>query len=271
MGFMADFQPIASSPLASSLDVRDPARSAEQVRTLAAEFESMLLGQMLRQMRSSMFEDEGEGGGMGTGPLADTVFSELSLALSRAGGLGIGSALLGPLSRESGVDLSGIATNAASLRSDAQATVAANPIAPLQTPASIATLSGRVTSRYGWRRDPIDGANKFHKGVDIAVPVGSEVPSSGAGRVTFAGELPGYGLTVVVAHDDRRSTRYAHLSRLDVVEGATVTEGQVLGLSGATGRVTGPHLHFEALEDGKPVDPADSLKFLSPVPITPQG
>jgi murein DD-endopeptidase MepM/ murein hydrolase activator NlpD len=267
---MADFQPIASSPLATSLDVRDPARSAAQVRTLAAEFESMLLGQMLRQMRSSMFDDEEEGSGMGTGPLADTVFAELSLALSRAGGMGIGSALLAPLSRESGLTALEPGIQEPGTRNPGtQEPGTRNP--GTQEPASLTILSGRVTSRYGWRRDPIDGANKFHKGVDIAVPTGSEVPSAHAGRVTFAGELPGYGLTVVVAHDDRRSTRYAHLSRLDVAEGAVVGEGQVIGLSGATGRVTGPHLHFETLEDGKPVDPADSLKFLSAVPITPQG
>jgi murein DD-endopeptidase MepM/ murein hydrolase activator NlpD len=123
-------------------------------------------------------------------------------------------------------------------------------------------LSGRVTSSYGWRRDPLDGSLRLHKGTDIAMPVGQEVPAARAGRVGFAGELPGYGLTVVVNHDGGRATRYAHLSELTVGAGDAVVEGQVIARSGATGRATGPHLHFELLEDGKPVDPVGRLGLL---------
>jgi murein DD-endopeptidase MepM/ murein hydrolase activator NlpD len=230
------------APAAAPAGRSPAAPSAAQVRTIAAEFESMLLGQLLRDMRASMFDDE-EGSGVGTGPLAETVFAELSLALSRAGGLGIGQSLLGPLARETGIDAAAADTPAPAVD------------APASTPA-IATLGGRVSSGYGWRRDPIDGGSRFHQGVDIAMPLGQEIPAARSGRVTFAGELPGYGLTVVVAHDDRLATRYAHLSRLDVAAGAQVADGQVIGRSGKTGRATGPHLHFEALENGQPVDPA---------------
>jgi murein DD-endopeptidase MepM/ murein hydrolase activator NlpD len=96
---------------------------------------------------------------------------------------------------------------------------------------------------------------KFHKGIDVAVPVGTDVTSPRDGAVTFAGPMSGYGLTVVVDHGDGLATRYAHLSEINVNVGDGVREGQLLARSGATGRVTGPHLHFEVLSDGRPIDP----------------
>ncbi len=120
---------------------------------------------------------------------------------------------------------------------------------------SARSLAGRISSSYGWRKDPLNGDLKFHKGADIAMPVGQEVPAARPGQVSFAGELPGYGLTVVVDHGDRMATRYAHLSALSAGVGDAVRAGEVIGRSGATGRATGPHLHFEVLADGQPVDP----------------
>ena len=251
-----------------------PAQTPEQLRTLAAQFESLLLGQMMQAMRQSMFDDEDtKGNGFGDGPMADAVFSELSQALSRAGGMGLGQALQGPLSKQAG-----LTTNPAGFASvgdlppntglpmsrDASTGIAASPISALVTSAALtpiamptAAMPGRLSSGYGWRNDPIDGQAKFHKGVDLAMPVGQEVPAARKGEVTFAGSLPGYGLTVVVKHDDRTVTRYAHLSQLMVAPGDEVGAGETIALSGATGRVTGPHLHFEVLEDGQPVDPGE--------------
>ena len=116
-------------------------------------------------------------------------------------------------------------------------------------------MPGRLSSAYGWRRDPINGSVKFHNGLDLAMPVGQDVPAARPGEVAFAGELSGYGLTVVVRHDDRTSTRYAHLSEILVEPGDAVKAGETIAKSGATGRTTGPHLHFEVLEDGRPVNP----------------
>jgi murein DD-endopeptidase MepM/ murein hydrolase activator NlpD len=129
-------------------------------------------------------------------------------------------------------------------------------------PAMASLLAARVTSSYGWRRDPIDGAMRLHKGTDLAMAHGQEVPAARAGAVAFAGELPGYGLTVLINHDAGRATRYAHLSELMVKAGDVVAEGQVVARSGASGRATGPHLHFELLEHGQPVDPAGRLGLL---------
>jgi murein DD-endopeptidase MepM/ murein hydrolase activator NlpD len=208
------------------------APTPEQVRHLAEQFESLLLGQMLRQMRTSLFDADADTG-FADGPLSDAVFSELSLALSRAGGIGIGETLMSSLLRQ------------------AEATATSDAEAPME-----AALPGPISSEYGWRRDPIDGRERFHHGIDIALPEGREVSSVRGGRVTFAGELPGYGLTVVVAHGDRIATRYAHLSEVNVAVGQDVAAGDVVAKSGSSGRATGPHLHFEMLEDGRPVDPA---------------
>ncbi len=238
---------LLAAPFATGPAGDGPARATqtpEQLRALAAQFESLLLTQLLNTMRSSMFGDEeDQGTGFAKGPLADAVYSELSLALSRSGGFGLGESIMDPLLRENGIADPGSAS-----------IVGAPPASSI--------LSGRVTSRYGWRRDPIDGSLRLHKGTDIAMPVGQDVPAARAGRVEFAGELPGYGLTVVVSHDAGRATRYAHLSELAVQEGDTVAEGQVIARSGATGRASGPHLHFELLENGQPVDPAGRLGLL---------
>lgn len=256
-----------------------PVQTPEQLRTLAAQFESLLLGQMMQAMRMSMFDDEDtKGNGFGDGPMADAVFSELSQALSKAGGMGLGQSLINPLSRQAGVTTpDALRSQALSmstqlpsgvglpLQSDASTGIAASPISalsasaalqPLATPVAM-TMPGRLSSSYGWRNDPINGQSKFHKGVDLAMPVGQDVPAARSGEVAFAGALPGYGLTVVVKHDDRTSTRYAHLSQILVEPGDGVGAGETIALSGATGRVTGPHLHFEVLEDGQPVDPRE--------------
>ena len=229
----------------------------ERIKALAAQFESMLVSQMMQQMRASMFDsDEGDGGNS-SAPLADALFSELSLALSRAGGLGLSQALVAPLMRQTG----GVSESSHAPASIGA--VAPETVVPFQDPSDSAApapfVTGRMSSAYGWRRDPIDNSTKFHKGVDIAMPVGSDLPAAQAGTVKFAGEAAGYGLTVVIDHGSF-STRYAHLSKLDVKSGDAVQAGQVIGQSGATGRVTGAHLHFEVLEKGQSVNPAEILQ-----------
>jgi murein DD-endopeptidase MepM/ murein hydrolase activator NlpD len=250
--------------------------SQAQLRLLAAQFESLLLSQMLRDMRSISFDDD-ESTGFGGGPLTDALISELGLALSRAGGFGLGQALLEPLQRETmdAADPDGAAALASKLLSapasiELGAGTRGLPIGveatsmPLAgafgSPATVA-IQGRLSSAYGWRQDPITGAEKFHRGADIAMPEGRDVPSAMAGKVTFAGDRGGYGLMVIVDHGNGKTTRYAHLSEISVAAGDQVAAGQTVGKAGSTGRATGPHLHFELLEEGKVVDPSG---FLAP-------
>jgi len=263
---------------APSLAPSSARQTPEQLKALAAQFESLLLNQMMTAMRSSMFDDKDEDSGFAKGPLADAMYSELSLALSRAGGFGLGESVLGPLMREAGKDsgpasfkgdlsmpFSMVAPGVTSGMSllDTSSDSSASALPRMDNALSRTLASARVSSQYGWRQDPLDGTTKFHKGTDVAMPVGREVPAAMSGRVIHAGERSGYGLTVEVDHGNGLVTRYAHLSEVSVNVGDTVTEGQALAKSGATGRVTGPHLHFEVLDQGQPMDPSIGLQRLA--------
>lgn len=128
------------------------------------------------------------------------------------------------------------------------------------TPALAAPVaSPRVTSGFGMRTHPITGQRRHHDGVDLAGAVGDPVRAAAPGRVTWSGPRGGYGLLVEIDHGGGWATRYAHLSRAAVPVGATVETSQLIGHVGATGQVTGPHLHFELRRDGTPVDPAPAM------------
>ncbi|MBQ8278765.1 MAG: peptidoglycan DD-metalloendopeptidase family protein [Roseburia sp.] len=113
---------------------------------------------------------------------------------------------------------------------------------------------GRKTSNFGWRW------GRLHKGVDWGVPVGTKVFASSGGTVIRADYNGAYGLCVLISHPDGRMTRYAHNSKLLVSVGQYVEQGETIALSGNTGRSTGPHVHFEIIINGSPVDP---LKYIN--------
>ncbi len=117
-------------------------------------------------------------------------------------------------------------------------------------------VGGTITSKVGMRIDPIDGTWRQHNGVDISIPTGTPVKPVAPGVVVYSGSRSGYGNTVIVEHDNGIVTLYAHNSYLMVTQGQSVTSGTVLGLSGSTGRSTGPHLHFEAWQSGTNVTAA---------------
>lgn len=113
-----------------------------------------------------------------------------------------------------------------------------------------------VTSRFGWRRHPVEGAKRFHAGIDLGAPHGTPTLSMLSGQVVRAGWEGGYGKSVVIEHPGTGlKTRYAHLSKIHVQPGQWVDQGWHIGDSGATGLVTGPHAHIEMVFNGKPVDP----------------
>ncbi len=115
--------------------------------------------------------------------------------------------------------------------------------------------SGYISSYFGERADPFDGLEKFHKGVDFAGTLGSDVVAVATGVVTWAGERSGYGKLIEINHGDGYATRYAHNESLLVAVGQTVKRGEPIALMGSTGHSTGPHVHFEVLHNGRPVDP----------------
>jgi hypothetical protein len=120
-----------------------------------------------------------------------------------------------------------------------------------------APVRGRVTSGFGAREAPKAGASTFHQGVDIAVPVGTPVKAPAAGVVDAVGSGdPKRGNWVELKHPDGTTTRYFHLSSYDVKPGDQLAAGEAFAKSGATGNVTGPHLHWSAIDaEGRPFDP----------------
>ena len=234
----------------------------QKLARLAGEFESMLLLQMLREMRKSgSWKDENEEKDMfGAETLFDTLDQELASYLTKAKGFGLEKSLV--------QQVTGVAPGV-------------NAIVPAQLPSldlpttepavrsrgsldppqgegagAIDLLADRVeTSPFGWRRDPFSGAATYHRGVDLRAAYGEPIGAADGGTVVFAGEQGGYGQTVVVEHAGGVRTRYAHLSSVLTETGSEVKAGEAIGRAGRSGRATGTHLHFEVTQNGRPVDP----------------
>lgn len=219
-----------ASQTAGRADAARPPAERDRLASLAAEFESSLMVQMLRQMRRPVWSDEQEqeGGGLGSHQsLFEMLDAELAAQVTRVRSVGLGSQL------SAGIDR---------LRE--------------RTGSPVAEASD-VTSGFGWRRDPISGDATFHRGIDIKAAYGDDVPVVAAGRVVSAGDDGGYGTAVVVEHANGTRTRYAHLSVALVRPGEDVPAGRVIGRAGSSGRATGPHVHFELLDrNGVPMDPS---------------
>ena len=115
--------------------------------------------------------------------------------------------------------------------------------------------SGRITSKFGNRNHPVLKSVKFHRGVDIAVSLGTPVYAGIKGIVTFAGKRGNYGNLVEIEGSDGIKVRYAHLSKIDVIAGQRVSDGEKVAETGNTGMSTGPHLHYEIIVDDSPVNP----------------
>jgi len=121
-------------------------------------------------------------------------------------------------------------------------------------------VNGTLEGGFGGRRNPFGGGGyEFHSGQDIEAAWGAPVVSGAAGKVSFVGWQNGYGQLVVVDHGGGLTTRYGHLSHIDVALDQTVLRGQLLGKVGSTGRSTGPHLHYEVRINDEAVNPLPYL------------
>ena len=125
---------------------------------------------------------------------------------------------------------------------------------------SIWPVRGQVTGGFGERLDPLSGEGAFHSGIDISAPYGTPMEAAADGIVLHAGPDSGYGNAVLIDHGFGITTKYGHLSRVNVVVGQEVRRGQVIGAVGTTGRTTGPHLHYEVHVNDTPVNPAKYLR-----------
>jgi len=274
--------PVGAAPGAP--DAQEAGEALRQrVKLMAQQFEAMLMTQMLRDMRQSMLSDEEDEKGLGKDTMTDTLDIELGGLMSRAGGVGLANALSKAMDQRLGASAppasatalpralpTALPTPLPTALPDGVVPVN-QPISnerpralqggadPESTPAGQGNLQvphGRVSSAYGWRPDPFNGTQRFHNGIDVAQAYGQDVHAAAGGRVTFSGDRGSYGTTVIVEHPGGRQTLYAHLSAIDVRPGDVVDPGQVIGKSGSSGHSTGPHLHFEVLDGGHPVDPS---------------
>lgn len=125
---------------------------------------------------------------------------------------------------------------------------------------SVWPVVGKLESGFGGRRNPFGGSSfEFHSGQDIDAATGDPVVAGASGKVTFVGWQNGYGQLVVIDHGGGLTTRYGHLSHIDVEAGQTVERSQFIGRVGSTGRSTGPHLHYEIRINDQPVNPLQYL------------
>lgn len=121
-------------------------------------------------------------------------------------------------------------------------------------------FKARVTSRFGYRKDPISGVDSSHTGIDLACPTGTPVYATMSGTVVYTGFSSIYGNYVIINHHDGYQSLYAHLSKIVTWKGAAVNSDTKIALSGNTGYSTGPHLHFSVYKNHKLVDPASLVK-----------
>jgi len=206
------------------------AEEAEQKHRVAEEFATLLLFEVIKAMRATiphggLFEEDSLPHDIYT-TLADM---EVARAMAKREGMGLGRFV------ERALEAYG-----------------RTPIQP---------VSGAVSSSFGPRPDPLEGEEHFHKGLDIAAPAGSPVKAVAAGRVVFSGRAEGFGNLVTLDHGDGLMTRYAHNGANLVSVGERVAAGQEIALVGTSGRSTGPHLHFEVLRGGQPIDPMSAISL----------
>ncbi|MCP4448925.1 MAG: M23 family metallopeptidase [Myxococcales bacterium] len=137
-------------------------------------------------------------------------------------------------------------------------------------PLTVVPVPGKLSSEFGLRSDPVRRKRKrrrrtkIHKGLDFIAQRGTHVHAAGPGVVVKAQVTGGYGRLVIIDHGGGLQTRYAHLQRFKVRRGEQVEAGKVVGHVGSSGRVTGPHLHFEVRQGGIAVPPSDVVKFSVP-------
>ena len=122
----------------------------------------------------------------------------------------------------------------------------------------------RLSSAFGMRKHPIDGYNKMHRGTDFAAPMGTPIMASGSGVITRARWCGGGGNCIKIKHNSTYETIYAHMKNFarGIKEGVRVKQGQIIGYVGSTGKSTGPHLHYEVVENGKKIN-SQKLKLPS--------
>jgi murein DD-endopeptidase MepM/ murein hydrolase activator NlpD len=246
----------------------DGDKQKSELKKASQEFESVFIAYLLKVMRETIEESGLFEQGFGKSIYTELFDQEVSRSISQRGGMGIGDLLYRNLGAARSVDdlqSAGAPTEvpASAPRQPSQRSPGDKEI-PNSLEQEISDLQlpvlAPVTSAFGLRQDPISHRVKFHKGLDLAAPEGMKVVTALPGTVVFAGYERGFGNTVLIQHAGGLQTRYGHLGSIEVKSGEVVSGQQLVGTVGGTGRSTGPHLHFEVVRMGKPVDPLPRLR-----------
>ncbi|MFN8009150.1 MAG: peptidoglycan DD-metalloendopeptidase family protein [Terriglobia bacterium] len=249
-----------------------------QLRTASQQFEALFVGYMLKVMRSTVDADDEESKALGKDIYMDMFDNEIASNIAKNRSLGIGELLYQQLTEREKVNRStALPSPSQKSLSPAPSSVPLGPVLPspdLKHPTATdlddqeesdpekklwTPLQGELTSAYGYRPDPETRKMSFHRGMDIAAPLGTPFHAAQSGTVVYSGMLGSYGNTIVIEHAGGFRSLYAHASRVLVSPGETVTAEQPIGIVGNTGHSRGAHLHFELQRQGIRIDPAAFL------------
>ncbi len=217
----------------------------KDLKKACQEFESIFTYQLLKSMRRTIEKSDLFHGGQGEEIYESLLDQELAKNVSASDYNSLANLIYQQFKRE---DPSGIGQG-----EDIGAgedLVGNPPLGPLKAP---------ISSEFGWRKDPINGQNRFHYGLDLAAEEGTLVRASLPGRVIMSEYQEGYGNLVVLDHGHGLNTLYAHNRDNLSKQGDWVRRGTPLARVGSSGRTTGPHLHFEVKRHGRRLDPRDFL------------
>ena len=219
--------PAVGAVVSSSADKTDP-------KVVAAKVQAMFMELMIKAMEESVDAEDGIFSSSSSSEIYRGMFREQL-------GAAMGSKLGGTLVEELEKSMN---------KSREKLLNAAPPVdrPELDAPVSGLPVAGIVTSQVGWRKDPISGAMAFHKGLDIAAPQGTSIRAVASGTVIESGTKGEYGNAVVIQTDDGRRMLYGHNAANLVRVGERVQQGETIASVGATGKATGPHVHFEVTE-----------------------
>jgi len=239
-------------------------RDAE-LKKVANEFEALFVSYLLKVMRETIEESGLTDGGFGKTIYTELFDEQMSRTVAQQGPLGLSTLILkGLAAQEAGTsDDGGTKADPVQERTSAESLetgqgTAARPAPDTEVSDLCLPVQAPVSSAFGIRSDPFSHTRRFHKGIDLAAPAGTRVHAAMGGTVVFAGNERGYGNTVVIRRGEVE-TRYAHLDRTEVKAGDVVSEEEVIGSVGTSGRSTGPHLHFEVTRLGEAVNPMAAL------------
>jgi murein DD-endopeptidase MepM/ murein hydrolase activator NlpD len=219
-------------------------KKEKELKKACQDFEAIFTYQLLKSMRNTIEKCDLFHGGQGEEIYESLLDQELSKKMAGSGENSLAESLYRQLSKilheKSGNDMSATGNYT---ENDA-------PSWPIKN---------KISSGFGWRKDPFTGEDRFHYGIDIAAQEGTDVKAAMSGKVLVSDEQDGYGKTVMLDHGHGFVTIYAHNRNNTVKTGDWVENGEIIAEVGTSGRSTGPHLHFEVRRHGKQLDP---LKFL---------